>query len=96
RENRLPSDTSPTAQAIDDEIRKLLAEAHERVRQTLTAKRSQLDVLAKLLQEKEVVDRAMLDTLLSAPAPGEAPMRKAAFVAVAASDESAPLGATRS
>ena len=69
-----------TAQAIDDEIRKLLAEAHERVRQTLSANRQKLDALARLLQEKEVVDRSTLDSLLSG-VPGEAPLRKAAFVA---------------
>jgi cell division protease FtsH len=69
-----------TAQSIDDEIRKLLAEAHERVAQTLRAKRDKLDVLAKLLQEKEVVDRAVLDTLLSPTASTEPPLRKVAVV----------------
>jgi cell division protease FtsH len=62
-----------TAQAIDDEIRKHLAEARERVRSTLGAQRDKLDVLAKLLQEKEVVDRATLDTLLSPAASNEEP-----------------------
>lgn len=37
-----------------------------RVTETLTAKRVALDSLAKLLLEKEVVDRAMLDRLLGA------------------------------
>jgi cell division protease FtsH len=54
-----------TAQVIDDEIAKLLTEAHTRVTETLTTRRSELDALAKLLLEREVVDRAALDRLLS-------------------------------
>ncbi|MBI3077702.1 MAG: ATP-dependent zinc metalloprotease FtsH [Deltaproteobacteria bacterium] len=53
-----------TAQAIDEEIAKLLADAHARVRATLTARRKTLDALARLLLEREVVDRAALDQLL--------------------------------
>ncbi len=65
-----------TAQAIDDEVRKLLAEAHERVKQTLSDRRSMLDALAKLLLEKEVVDRAALDGLLQPSARNETPARQ--------------------
>lgn len=54
-----------TAQAIDDEIRKMLAEAHARVERTLQANRGNLDALGKLLLEKEVIDREALDELLS-------------------------------
>ena len=53
-----------TAQVIDEEIAKLLDEAHRRVTATLTTRRPALDALAKLLLEKEVVDRAALDQLL--------------------------------
>jgi cell division protease FtsH len=56
-----------TAQAIDDELAKLLADAHIRVTETLTARRAALDALAKLLLETEVVDRATLDRLLQTP-----------------------------
>jgi cell division protease FtsH len=55
-----------TAQKIDDEIAKLLADARARVRETLTAQRSLLESLAKLLLDKEVVDRSSLDELLAA------------------------------
>jgi cell division protease FtsH len=79
-----------TAQAIDDEIRKHLAEARERVRSTLNAQRDKLDVLAKLLQDKEVVDRATLDALLSPTASDEAPLRKVAFAATSPDAGSAP------
>ncbi|MGX6569536.1 ATP-dependent zinc metalloprotease FtsH [Cupriavidus necator] len=54
-----------TAQIIDAEVRKILADASERVRQTLLANRHKLDALAKLLLEQEVVDRSALELLLS-------------------------------
>ncbi|MCW3478916.1 ATP-dependent zinc metalloprotease FtsH [Neisseriaceae bacterium JH1-16] len=54
-----------TAQVIDDEISKLLAKAHERVELTLKTNKAILDALAKLLLEKEVVDRGTLEGLLS-------------------------------
>ena len=53
-----------TAQAIDDEIRRIIGEARERVRTTLTQRRGALDALAKLLLEKEVVDRKGLEALV--------------------------------
>jgi cell division protease FtsH len=53
-----------TARRIDDEIRALLATAHGRVRETLTAKREVLTSLAKLLIEREVVGRDDLAALL--------------------------------
>jgi cell division protease FtsH len=46
-------------------VRKLLDEAKQRVTVTLTAQRQQLEALAKLLLEKETVDRTMLDAVLS-------------------------------
>jgi cell division protease FtsH len=75
-----------TAQAIDDEIRNLLAEAHARVRATLAANQGKLDALAKLLQEREVVDRTMLDSLLGAP-PGNVSVHRVAFAATPGVDE---------
>jgi cell division protease FtsH len=54
-----------TAQAIDDEIRGIIGEARERVRKTLTQRRGALDALAKLLLEKEVVDRKGLEALVA-------------------------------
>ena len=53
-----------TAELIDGEVAELLAQSKERVRETLTRHRSDLDALARLLLEREVVDRAMLDQLL--------------------------------
>jgi cell division protease FtsH len=62
-----------TAQAIDQEVARLLAAAQERVRATLLDRRSALEALAKLLLEKEVVDGAGLRELLDQhPAAGAA------------------------
>jgi cell division protease FtsH len=55
-----------TAQIIDDEVAKLLGEAHARVRETLTQRRAVLDALAQRLLEHEVVERQTLDDLLAA------------------------------
>ena len=52
-----------TAQAIDEEVKKFLSEAHDRVKCTLAEHRTTLSALAHLLLEKEVVDRAGLDAL---------------------------------
>jgi cell division protease FtsH len=54
-----------TAQTIDDEIGTLLADSRARVHETLTKRRPALDALAKLLLEKEVVDRQELESLLA-------------------------------
>jgi cell division protease FtsH len=54
-----------TARTIDREVRKLLADAHTRVRETLSEQRAALEALAKALIEKEVVDREALMALLA-------------------------------
>jgi len=54
-----------TAQTIDEEIRAIIGDARTRVRETLTLRRAALDALAKLLLEKEVVDRQGLEALLA-------------------------------
>jgi cell division protease FtsH len=53
-----------TARLIDEEIARLIHQAHARVRRTLVEKRAALDALAALLLEHEVVERAVLDQLL--------------------------------
>jgi cell division protease FtsH len=54
-----------TARAIDAEIRQLLDRAHARVVETLTARRAELETLAKLLIDREVVDGDELSRLVS-------------------------------
>jgi cell division protease FtsH len=53
-----------TARAIDAEIRRLLDDAHGRVRETLTARRAALDALAKHLIDHEVIDGEQLARLV--------------------------------
>ena len=55
-----------TAQAIDEEIESLLSESHARVKETLIARRETLESLAKLLLEKEVIDRPTLEGVIKA------------------------------
>ncbi len=54
-----------TAQTIDEEVLKLLGDAQSRARKTLTAQRPALDALAKMLLEKETIDRVALDSVLA-------------------------------
>jgi len=61
-----------TAKLIDDDISRLIRDAHARVRRTLTDKRAALDALARLLLEHEVVDRAALDAVLRSQASARA------------------------
>jgi cell division protease FtsH len=53
-----------TARLVDEEIKKLLHDAHVKVREILGAHRQALEELAKLLLEKEVVERPELLAIL--------------------------------
>jgi cell division protease FtsH len=53
-----------TAKLIDEEIARLIHEAHIRVRRTLMERRPALDALAALLLQHEVVDRTALEQVL--------------------------------
>jgi cell division protease FtsH len=53
-----------TARLIDEEVKQILAEAHSRARDLLSSRRAALEELAKLLVEKEVVDRPALQAIL--------------------------------
>jgi cell division protease FtsH len=53
-----------TARMIDEEIKKVLNDAHVKVREILGAHRQPLEELAKLLLEKEVVERPELLAIL--------------------------------
>lgn len=46
-----------TAQLIDDEVRKMVRDAHARCTQLLTEKKNQVEAVAKVLLEKEVLSR---------------------------------------
>jgi cell division protease FtsH len=53
-----------TARLIDEEVKRILREAHAKVREILAAHRSPLEELARLLLEKEVVERPELQAIL--------------------------------
>ncbi len=53
-----------TARLIDDEVKQILSEAHSRAGDLLISRRAALEELAKLLLEKEVVDRPALQAIL--------------------------------
>jgi cell division protease FtsH len=53
-----------TARVIDEEVKKILSEVHARAREILASYRPALDELAKLLLEKEVVERPELQAIL--------------------------------
>jgi cell division protease FtsH len=53
-----------TARLVDEEIKKILSEAHAKVRESLRSHRDALEELAQLLLEKEVVDRPQLQAIL--------------------------------
>jgi cell division protease FtsH len=58
------------AAQIDEEISKVIEEAHARVREILSQRRKVLDDLAHLLLEKEVVQGEELRAMLSKSKPG--------------------------
>jgi len=78
-----------TAQTIDDELRKLLREAGQRVHETLAARREQLEALAQALLRQEVVDRATLTALLGSAGGAAAPLAGSAAAATQAAASSA-------
>ncbi|MGH9895232.1 MAG: ATP-dependent zinc metalloprotease FtsH, partial [bacterium] len=52
-----------TARLIDEEVKKIFSEAHAKVREILASHRPALEELAKLLLEKEVVERPELQAI---------------------------------
>ena len=54
-----------TARIVDEEIEKILSEAHAKVRNLLAAHKQALEELAKLLLDKEVVERPQLQAILN-------------------------------
>jgi cell division protease FtsH len=54
-----------TARIVDEEIKRLLTDAHQKVRSFLSSCRDALEELAQLLLEKEVVERPALQSILN-------------------------------
>jgi cell division protease FtsH len=53
-----------TARLVDEEIKKVLSEAHAKVRNCLASHKQALEEVAKLLLEREVVERPQLQAIL--------------------------------
>ena len=58
-----------TAALIDEEVRRLLGEAHERVMRTLRERREPLERIARRLLESEVIDHETLLQMIGEAAP---------------------------
>jgi cell division protease FtsH len=54
-----------TARIVDEEIKRLLTDAHQKVRSCLSSCKDALEELAQLLLEKEVVERPALQSILN-------------------------------
>jgi len=53
------------ARQIDDEIRRIIEDAHQRAVELLTDKRDLLDGITKILMERETLDRPEFEALLA-------------------------------
>jgi cell division protease FtsH len=53
-----------TAKQIDEEVKKIIDESHQKIKEILMAKRDKLEELARFLMEKEVVEEEDLKRIL--------------------------------
>src|SRR5207244_6659134 len=60
-----PDYSDEIAREIDDEIRRIVEEAHQTARQVLTDRREKLDRLSELLLEHETIEREEFEALLA-------------------------------
>ena len=60
-----PDYSDEIAREIDDEIRRIVEEAHQTARQVLSDRRDNLDRLSKLLLERETIEREEFEALLA-------------------------------
>jgi len=75
-----------TARVIDAEVKQILTDAHEKVRETLAAHRSALEELAQLLLKKEVVERPELQAILKVVSIDRAKEKKKSLAAAEANE----------
>jgi cell division protease FtsH len=53
-----------TAKQIDEEVKRIIDESHQKIKEILTVKRDKLEELARFLMEKEVVEEEDLKRIL--------------------------------
>ena len=56
--------SAETAKRIDDEVERIMREAHARAREVLESRRDQMDTMAKVLLERETVEGDVVNALL--------------------------------
>jgi len=56
--------SAETAKRIDDEVERIMREAHDRARETLDARRAQMDTMARVLLARETVEGDAVQALL--------------------------------
>ena len=56
--------SAETAKRIDDEVERIMREAHDRARGVLEARRSQMDTMANVLLDRETVEGEVVNALL--------------------------------
>jgi cell division protease FtsH len=64
-----PDYSEEIAREIDDEIRRVIEEAHERARSVLAEHKEELHGLSELLIERETIDKDQFERLLAGEAP---------------------------
>ncbi len=57
--------SAETSKRIDDEVERIMREAHERARAVLDARRDQMETMAKVLLARETVEGEVVDALLN-------------------------------
>ena len=60
-----PDYSEEIARSIDDEIRRIIEEAHDRAQAVLSEHREQLDATARILIERETIERGEFEALLA-------------------------------
>ena len=59
-----PDYSEETARRIDEEVARIMKEAHDRAAEVLSARREQMDLMANVLMERETVEGEACDALL--------------------------------
>ena len=59
-----PDYSEEVARQIDDEIRRIIEEAHERAKAVLVERREQLDAITRILMQRETLERTEFEALL--------------------------------
>jgi len=90
-----PDYSEEVARAIDEEIRRIIAEAHGRAHAVLAEHRAALDETARILMERETIERSEFEALLAGTPEAEVFAEKDAKARKRAAGEDEPAPAPR-